>query len=239
MGTIHYTKWTFILNRVNDRAIHSKKWIIGYALLFWLVTRIIMMAVITGCISCYEHFGVSPEEITTFGGDPTALGKIGTPVFRLLLAGLIAPVFEECVFRLGLSFKRWQVALNLAAIPFFVVYMMYFTKASVIQWSIAAICSALLILLVYRFTTNEFWTDTKKKWLVPAIWITSIAFGLLHLLSFSRLTVGMLPYALCIVLMVFFGGCSIAYLRVNLGFGWGVAMHIFNNLPALAIMLAI
>ena len=238
MNASPYTKWTFILNRVNDREFHSKKWIVGYGFLFWLITRIAMFGVIMLCASIYEHFGINPEEMAKFGGDPTMLKNIGSPVFALLFAGLIAPFMEECVFRLGLSFKRWQVALGLGSIPVFIVYMTSFFKASVLQWSIGAACAAVIILLIFRFTTDEFWQRAKTKWLVPMMWVTSIAFGLLHVISFSSIPAVMIPYVACMVLMIFFGGCSIAYLRVNLGFGWGLAMHIFNNLPALAVILA-
>lgn len=31
----------FILSRTEDFHIHSKKWIVGYGLLFWLISRII------------------------------------------------------------------------------------------------------------------------------------------------------------------------------------------------------
>lgn len=43
----------FILSRTNDRAVHSKRWIVGYALLFWLITRIISAGIVVGCTSVY------------------------------------------------------------------------------------------------------------------------------------------------------------------------------------------
>ena len=33
----------FILSRTDDREVHSKKWIVGYGLLFWIVSRIFAM----------------------------------------------------------------------------------------------------------------------------------------------------------------------------------------------------
>ena len=31
----------FILSRTDDYRIHSKKWIVGYGMLFWLISRIV------------------------------------------------------------------------------------------------------------------------------------------------------------------------------------------------------
>lgn len=39
----------FILSRTDDREVHSKKWIVGYGLLFWIVSRIFAMLLVVGC----------------------------------------------------------------------------------------------------------------------------------------------------------------------------------------------
>ncbi|GEM_PF-5851200 len=36
----------FILSRTADVRIHSKKWVVGYGLLFWLISRIAAMFLI-------------------------------------------------------------------------------------------------------------------------------------------------------------------------------------------------
>lgn len=41
----------FILSRTEDYLIHSKKWIVGYGLLFWLISRIIAMLLVIGCVA--------------------------------------------------------------------------------------------------------------------------------------------------------------------------------------------
>lgn len=43
----------FILSRTNDHETHSKKWIVGYGLLFWLISRVVSMLLIIGCVAVY------------------------------------------------------------------------------------------------------------------------------------------------------------------------------------------
>lgn len=107
----------FILSRSDDFRIHSKKWIVGYGLLFWLISRIFAMLLIIGCIAIYKTCGIDPESQTSFIGNPETAKTIGSTVYVLMTVSIVAPLLEECIFRLGLSFRRWQVALATSAIP--------------------------------------------------------------------------------------------------------------------------
>ncbi len=49
----------FILSRTDDREVHSKKWIVGYGLLFWIVSRIFAMLLVVGCVAVYNAFGIN------------------------------------------------------------------------------------------------------------------------------------------------------------------------------------
>lgn len=227
----------FILSRVDDRASHSKKWIVGHAILFWLVTRIIAAGLVIACTVVYEKFGITHEMFPEFGGTPKAASTLVKLFQSLAMVTVIAPVFEEILFRLGLSFKKWQVALNLAAIPLLAVYL-NFCKISLLSTMICVILAVITFIAVYRFTSQKNWDNIKSKWLVTAIWITSIAFGLIHLRAFSFFSIEFLPYMLCMISVPFFAGCACAYLRVNLGFGWGLSMHIFNNIPGIITIIA-
>lgn len=238
MATItHPPSMKFILSRVDDRASHSKKWIVGHALLFWLATRIIAAGLVIACTAIYAKLGITHNMLPEFGGTPKAAATLEKLLQSLAMTTVIAPVFEEIVFRLGLSFKKWQVALNLAAIPLLAVYMNLW-KISLLSAMIWIILAVIIFATVYRLTSQDFWNNVKSKWFVTAVWFTSIAFGLIHLRAFSFFSLEMLPYMLCMISIPFFGGCACAYLRVNLGFGWGLAMHIFNNLPGIFIIIA-
>ncbi len=224
----------FILSRTDDFKTRSKKWIVGYALLFWLITRLIAALTVILCVSVYKTQGIDPTVLTTFGGSPSQIG-IHSLLYSVVVIMLIAPLLEEGVFRLGLSFRKWQVALAGALIPVAVVWQNYlsFSVAQYIFWlglSVVVFCG------IYYGSKQEMWIKLKTRYLVAASWITAIGFGLMHLLAFSTLTWALLPYCLCIILVPFFAGCACTYLRVNIGFWWAVALHIFNNLPALLIL---
>ena len=227
----------FILSRTNDFENHSKKWIVGYGLLFWLVSRLVAFGLVMGCVAIYNAYGLNPEEMTKFSGDPETAKSLGTPIYVFITACLIAPLLEECIFRLGLSFKRWQVALAAAAIPAYILWQKFsiLSVSSVVIYSVAIIG---VFSLIYFLTSNSFWKEQKTMYYKPMIWLSAIVFGLIHLIAFSNYSLTLLPYMLCLVSVPFFAGCAITYYRVNLGFWWGVGLHIFNNLPAAVVLLA-
>ncbi len=226
----------FILSRNEDYLSHSKKWILGYGLLFWLITRIAVMVIMAVCMAVYTNYGLNPQELTKFGGDPTVTKATRSLLRALLMTALIAPLFEEILFRFGLSFKRISVATSLAFIPLFPAFS-HNASTTLSMWIISLGIAVATFCFVYFYTSDNFWQNKKRHWQVPAIWFSSIAFGLVHLVAFSTLDWLILPYALCVILAPFFAGCACAYLRVNLGFGWAVAMHIFNNIPGIIVML--
>lgn len=227
---------TFILSRTEDSCNHSRKWIVGYGLLFWLITRIMVVAVMYGCIAIYHYFGINPEQTTQFAGDPTAIKSLFSPLFCILLLGIFAPVLEEGIFRLGLSFKRWQIALGAASVPAYIL-VQGIGKISTFKGICLGIAIVVAFCLIYFLTTDRLWVNIKKRYYHCAIWVSSIAFGLIHIIAFTSWSFEMIPYMLCIIAVPFFGGCAIAYYRINLGFWWGVGLHIFNNLPAIAVLL--
>ncbi len=226
----------FILSRNRDYENHSKKWMVGYAVLFWVISRVIVMILMGLSMAIYDHLGINPKELTDFGGDPTVTKASGSIVRGLLIIALMAPVFEEFLFRFGLSFKRYAVAVSCACIGLFPAFS-HNKTATLSTWLICICMAIVFFTLIYYTTTNNFWSEKKSRWQVPAMWITSIAFGLVHLIAFSTLSWMLLPYALIVSLAPFFAGCSCSYLRVNMGFGWSIGMHILNNLPGIVIML--
>lgn len=73
----------FILSRTDDFLIHSKKWVVGYGLLFWLISRIVAMLLIIGCVAIYKTCGIDPGSQTSFIGNPETAKKIGSSIYVL------------------------------------------------------------------------------------------------------------------------------------------------------------
>ena len=104
----------FILNRTNERQTKSVGRILLYALLFFIVTRIAVMLMLTGCTAIYmANTGINPMQGLSFFGNPS-VAAAGMGWWALPYVLLVAPFFEECCFRLGLSFRRWQVEIGRA-----------------------------------------------------------------------------------------------------------------------------
>ena len=226
----------FILSRTNDYADHSKKWIVGYGLLFWMISRIFAILLIVGCVSIYNAYGINPENLTKFAGNPETAKNLGSSVYVFLTIFLIAPLLEECIFRLGLSFRKWQISIATASIPLYIMWQ-HINRLTIGAASIYVLGSIAVFLFIYSFTNDTFWSEQKHHYLKSTVWFTAIAFGLIHIIAFSSHSLLLIPYMLCIISVPFFAGCAITYYRINLGFWWGVALHIFNNLPAILLMV--
>ena len=224
----------FILNRPNDFLSLSKKRIIGTTLKWFVILMVGAILLRIACFAIYMSIGINPEEMTRFGGDPTNhMGRATWMTFLTLL--VIAPVAEEIMFRLGLSFKRRTVALWLGLLP--VVCAFYMHKCRV--WYILlglAIVGVLIYWLICRFTTDEQWKKWRKKYIIPAMWISAVGFGMLHFKAFSVLNLQVFPYAIATILVPMAGGCAITYARVNLGFWWGVLLHCIINIPGVFLI---
>ena len=226
----------FILSRTDDYAIHSKKWIVGYGLLFWLISRIFAMLLIIGCVAIYNANGINPEDLTKFAGNPETAKNLGSSVYVYLTIFLVAPLLEECIFRLGLSFRRWQISIAVASIPLYILWQ-HINRLTIGTASIYVLGAIAVFLFVFYFTNDTFWREQKLKYFRSTVWLSAIAFGLIHLIAFSAHSLILLPYMLCITSVPFFAGCAVTYYRINLGFWWGVGLHIFNNLPAIFLMI--
>lgn len=229
-------KSKFILNCPDDCLTMTKKQVLKKALI-WLILLLGAAVVIRMiCLIVYMANGLNPMELTTFGGDPTS--RIGQGIGKSLLTLLIvAPVLEEALFRLPLSFKRRTVALWVALIPIIIAYYFCKCKTWYILLSLAA-AGAFLYFLICKVTNDGQWTEWRDKYIIIAMWIAAISFGLIHLRAFSVLNWQVLPFALATILVPMAGGTAVTYARVNLGFWWGVLLHMLINIPGIiAIVL--
>ena len=224
----------FILNRPDDSLTLSRGKIIGKTLIWLVILMACAIVLRIVCVAIYMMKGINPMELTRFGGDPALY--IGQPFWKMLLKLLVlAPVAEELMFRLGLSFKRQTVALWAGLLPVVCAFYMHQCKVWYILLGFAAI-GAVLYWLICRYTTDEQWKAWRTKYIIPAMWISAIGFGLVHFRAFSVLNWQVFPFALATILIPTADGCAITYARVNLGFWWGILFHCLVNLPAIILL---
>ena len=224
----------FILNRPDDSLSLSKGRIIGTTLKWFVFLMVCAVLLRIICVAIYMSMGLNPMEMTTFGGDPTShKGMEPWKAFLRLL--VIAPLAEEVMFRLGLSFKRRTVALWLGLLPIVCAFYMHRCRVWYILLGLAAV-GALIYWLICRYTTDEQWKEWRQKYIIPAMWISAIGFGLLHFRAFSVLNWQVFPFALATIMIPMAGGCAITYARVNLGFWLGVLLHCIINIPSVLLI---
>ncbi|MDE6286291.1 MAG: hypothetical protein K2L99_04785 [Muribaculaceae bacterium] len=176
----------FILSRNKDFVTMSRGSMLRYGFMFWLVTRIVVMAVMGICMVIYSHFGINPRELTAFGGDPEVTKAAGSLGRSLLMTALVAPVFEELLFRYGLSLRQLSVAVSCAMIPLFPAFS-HMRSASFQLWIICIAIAAAVFCGIYFLTTDSLWERLRASRQVTIMWISSVAFGLVHLCAFSSI----------------------------------------------------
>ena len=225
----------FILNRPDDHEWMSRGRILGTAIKWLLVLVGGAVLLRIACVAVYMSMGLNPMELTRFVGDPT--NYVGSAPWNLLLGMLlVAPLAEELMFRLGLSFRRRTVALWAGLLPVVCAFYLCRCRTWYILLGLAA-AGALIYWMVCRFTTDGQWKEWRKRFIIPAMWISAVGFGLMHFHAFSVLNWQVLPFALATVLVPMAGGCAFTYARVNLGFWWGLLLHCLVNIPSLAVII--
>ena len=218
----------FILNRSDDYDTLSKGRIIANIPIWLVILYAGYLVLYVICMLIYGANGVIPTKLTDYYADPFFWKE--KPFWQTILWFLIvAPLCEESMFRLGLSFKRLTVGLWAGLLPVVVAWYVFYCRV----WYILllfAIAGGLIFWLICRYTTDEQWKNWRKKYIIPAMWVTAIGFGLFHLNAFSVLNWLVLPYALVTILQPMADGCVFTYARVNLGFWWCVLLHFTKNL---------
>lgn len=225
----------FILNQTSDKYTKTTSQIVLKAFL-WLIGLMavgVILRVI--CFAIYMANGINPMEIAKFGGDPTT-HMSNTTWMTILKLLLVAPLCEEIIFRLGLAFNRKIDALWIGVLPSIVAIYLLNCKTWCIILALLVV-GAVTFYIVYRFTTDEQWKEWREKYLKYAVWITAIAFGLIHLIAMSTISLQLLPFILTTILIPFLGGCAVTYARVNLNFFWGVLIHMTINIPGVLVIL--
>lgn len=226
----------FILNRPDDHDTKSKARIIANTLIWLFILQAGTSALSIICMLIYGANGINPTELTRYGADPDTW--TGRPIIQTILRILIiAPLAEELMFRLGLSFKRLTVGLWAGLLPVVVAWYVFHCQV----WFILILlvfAGCLIFWLICRFTTDEQWRNWRNKYVILAMWVTTIGFGLSHLNAFTVLNWQVLPFALVTILRPMGDGCALTYARVNLNFWCGVLLHMLINLSAILVFIS-
>ena len=199
--------WRFIKKPVElseDKASLQLK--IGTCLALFLI-QIPPLLVLMSLISGLEQLGLWEE-------DMHSLQKIFQemePVLIFLFAVIVAPLFEEVMFRLILKFRSnflilWSIHIGVA--------LHLGQKRSLLK------------------TARKVW-DKFYGWI---FYLMAVAFGLMHIMNFEP-SLNIYLLAPILVAPQILIGINLGYLRVRFGLIWSILFHAFYNGILMSIAL--
>jgi hypothetical protein len=151
---------------------------------------------------------------------------------------ILAPIIEETIFRLPLSFKKQHIAIA------FGCAMLLFARAipavkDLNLVSAIAVRAVLFILgcftLIKLLPSN---TYLNKRMQTGFMVLSMLLFGLMHILNYAPMQWGIIFIYPLFVLPQLFIGWALTYIRFKNGFFWGVGLHSLVNSVSVFIMLS-
>lgn len=165
------------------------------------------------------------------------LKELGVPLFVLLIT-VVGPLFEEITFRLPLRYKPSYLIISFVFITLYIVGSISKVSDS---WAIGLIVLfAIFMLLLIYFISQR--ADKSQlfyiKYYSYIFYSLAIVFGYVHIANFEEITTRILLLSPLIVLPQILLGLGMGYVRVRLGFWYGVSFHILHNSMMILFMFA-
>ena len=138
--------------------------------------------------------------------------------YKILLIGILFPVFEEVVYRLPLHFKKYNKFIYLITIPITILLLFNINTVSLLIISI--------VIVAYYFG-NQYFDLVNFNYSEIVYFIgLSILFTLPHIYNFSGISNFT---ALLELLFVFLSAVLFGIIRVKSGMAYAIVSHIFFN----------
>lgn len=144
-------------------------------------------------------------------------------IFILFFVGLFAPLIEETIFRLGLSFKKIDCCISIPVTLFVIVNLLQQSLFLNIPLCLLA------AFLLFKYTKQSDYDNIGQKYGNAIIYLSIIVFGLIHITNF--LPIIRTSFATCLISVIpqTTLGCVLTYYRLHLGFFYGWAFHAAIN----------
>lgn len=221
----------------NDKSIFSKKEILWRGIIFYFISFIIVAIILVAFKTLLSYYGI---EINRRSDDIRGLTQ--TNLLAVFIAScIVAPLNEEIMFRLWLSFKRYQVAISVFAFSFFILPSFgsqkvhnIFSGTPFYQDILTGLWYKLpisfIMALIFYFIPQEKYYQVKnnnKRWRC-VLFLSTICFALMHILNY-KIDISLLPIYVILCLPQFVCGVTLCYYRVNVGFWYAVLFHSLSN----------
>ncbi|WP_143959667.1 CPBP family intramembrane glutamic endopeptidase [Litoribacter populi] len=146
-----------------------------------------------------------------------------SPYLILILVGIVAPLWEELIFRYPLNLKKKGLLTALVMSAFMAVGDL---------WPVMV---GYMLFLIWMFVSSKIGKPLHIKWIV---YISSAFFAIIHLGNFEDLDyLGYWYLMPLLVLTQFFGGLILCFLRLSHGLWLAIYFHAFWNILLISLVL--
>ena len=149
-----------------------------------------------------------------------------TPLMTILAGILLAPIYEEIIFRSLLKFKINNIILFIATLTFFIVYFVFRSKIELVIIFSILLFTLLFLLIIYSRSKIELFLSSKFKYFFYA---TALTFGLVHASNFTGDTYLILAFSLILGGPQIVLGFILGYIRMNYGLIYSMLFHMIVN----------
>jgi hypothetical protein len=158
----------------------------------------------------------------------------------VLYALLLAPIFEELVFRLSLLYSRLFFSISFAlAMTSLITSLM---DIRLITWT-GSLSFNICLSFCFIFLNNSEKANSKienfwKNHFAMVFYLSSFLFGIFHIGNYGLVGIDAFVMALLFCVPQLIGSLFLGFVRIKLGFSWAIVMHVlYNSVPFLLMLL--
>ncbi|WP_299261436.1 CPBP family glutamic-type intramembrane protease [uncultured Aquimarina sp.] len=149
-----------------------------------------------------------------------------SPILKILMIAIIAPIIEEFTYRIGLLFSKRNLTITIIGISYFTLKNLSELDRLYCILIALGIGVALYLSLNQKFVDlfSKFWKMNRRKIFYGLLLI----FSLPHLANYE-ITTELLIFSPIVILPHLVAGFIYSYARLNSGIILAICIHSFNN----------
>ncbi len=149
-----------------------------------------------------------------------------TPWMKLLVGVILAPIYEEFIFRSLLKFKKINILLFITTLFGFIFYSISKSRTEVTTFLSIFVLSFLCLLIFTSRTQIESYISSRFKYFFYA---SILLFGLLHATNFTGNLYAIIAFSLILGSPQLVLGAILGYIRMNYGLVYSILFHMIVN----------
>lgn len=149
-----------------------------------------------------------------------------TPIMTILIGVILAPFYEEIIFRSLLKFKKSNIILFIVTLTILITISILNTKINLGIVLIIILFSFITLLIIFPRNKIELFISLKFKYF---FYLTTISFGLVHILNFTGNVYLILVFSFILTGPQLVLGLILGFIRMNYGLIYSISFHILVN----------